>query len=296
MTTAPDDRAPALGAYALMCLIWGTTWLVIKVSLAYVPAFTAVGLRFVTAGAALALVARLRGVRDPIPWKLVSVLAVFLFGLNYVLTYTAETRLDSGLTAVLFGTLPFFMFAMGAIARERTTPRIWIGAAVAFGGVAVISLASQVQGSPLYALAAIGAALSSAFANLYAKRHAHHDPLRTLPPAMLLAGGVILAIGIVTEHPSLGAALDPRSLLALGYLALVGSGVAFFLNMWLLQRIASWIVGLSSLVIPVIAVSVGVIFGGEHVTARELLGAALVIAGLAVALTGQPSLTASSES
>ncbi|MDE2481433.1 MAG: EamA family transporter, partial [bacterium] len=286
MHERPKPAASTIAAYAVMCLIWGTTWLVIKVSLVYVPAFTAVGLRFLVAGAALAALARARGVRDPIPWKLVAVLATFLFGVNYLLTYTAETRLDSGLVAVLFGTLPFFMFAMGAIAHERTTPRIWIGAAVAFGGVAVISLASQVQASPFYALAAIGAALSSAFANLYAKRHAHHDPLRTLPPSMLLAGGVILVLGIVTEHPNWSAAVQPRSLLALGYLALVGSGLAFFLNLRLLQRIASWIVGLSSLVIPVIAVGVGVFFGGEHVTARELLGSALVVAGLAVALTG----------
>ncbi len=281
-----------LGAYALMCAIWGTTWLVIKVSLAYVPPLSGAGLRFVVAGAALGLVARARGVRGAVPWKLVLVLAAFLFGLNYVLTYLAETRLDSGLVAVLFGTLPFFMFAFGAIAHERTTPRIWIGAAIAFAGVGAISLGGQVQGSPLFALAAIGAALFSAFANVYAKRHAHHDPLRTLPPSMFIAGCSVFAIGLITEHPALRPLLSQASLFALAYLALVGSGIAFFLNLWLLQRIASWIVGLSSLVIPVIAVSVGIAFGGEHATVRELLGAALVIAGLAVALTGQRELTA----
>ncbi len=151
-----NERAGVAGAYAAMCSIWGTTWLVIKVALHYAPPMTGVGLRFVIAGLALGVVALFqRGTRGPVPWKLVGVLAVFLFGLNYIFTYTAETRLDSGLVAVLFGILPFFMFGLGHyLAHERTTPRIWVGAFVAFIGVAIISLGSQVQGSPLFALCA----------------------------------------------------------------------------------------------------------------------------------------------
>lgn len=281
--------AATLGAYSGMCAIWGTTWLVIKVSLQYVPPMTGVGMRFVIAGLALGAIGLFRrGPRPPTPWKLVAVLAAFLFGLNYIFTYTAETRLDSGLVAVLFGTLPFFMFGLGhSIARERTTPRIWIGALIAFIGVAVISLGSQVQGSPLFALAAIAAAASSAFANVYAKRHAHHAPLVTLPPAMISAGLIVGTIGVATEHPDWHVALSPPSLLALAYLALVGSGIAFVLNLWLLQRIAAWIVGLSSLIIPVLAVAVGVAFGNEHFTVREFAGSLAVVAGMAVALTNR---------
>ncbi|HEV7178740.1 MAG TPA: EamA family transporter [Candidatus Baltobacteraceae bacterium] len=284
-----NQRAGVLGAYAGMCAIWGTTWLVIKIALHYGPPMTGVGLRFVIAGLALGAV----GLTQPrpraaTPWKLVAVLAFFLFGLNYVCTYAAETRLDSGLVAVLFGTLPFFMFGLGHyVAHELTTPRIWIGAVIAFAGVAIISLGSQVQGSPLFALAAIVAAASSAFANVYAKRHAHHAPLVTLPPAMIIAGVVVGVFGALTEHPDWHAILSAPSLGAIGYLALVGSGIAFFFNLWLLQRIAAWVVGLSSLIIPVLAVTVGVVFGSEHFGAREILGSLAVVAGMAVALTKQ---------
>src|SRR6185437_13860919 len=105
------------------------------------------------------------------PWKLIAVLGAFLFGLNYILTYTAETHVSSGLTAVLFGVLPFFMFGMGHyLIGERTTLVTWLGALLAFGGVALISLAADIHGSVWYAFAAIGAAASSAFANVYAKR------------------------------------------------------------------------------------------------------------------------------
>jgi drug/metabolite transporter (DMT)-like permease len=276
-------------AYAVMCAIWGTTWLGIKVSLQYAPPVAGAGLRFVIAGLAMYAVAlAMRKTVPPrrMPWKLIAVLAVFLFGLNYILTYTAETHVSSGLTAVLFGVLPFFLFAMGHyLIGERTTAITWVGAVLAFAGVAVISLQSDVHGSIWYALAAVGAACSSAFANVYAKRHAHNDPLVTLPPSMLLAGIAVAAIGFAAEHPDVHRAFSPPSWGALLYLAIAGSGIAFFLNLWLLQRVAAWIVGLSSLIIPVIAVAVGVVFGGEQFGVRELLGAALVIAGVWIALS-----------
>jgi drug/metabolite transporter (DMT)-like permease len=284
-----DGRAGVVAAYAGMCAIWGTTWLAIKVSLHYLPPMTGVGLRFAIAGSLLYAVAAasgaLRPVRD-VPWKLVLVLACFLFGLNYVLTYVAETRLDSGLVAVLFGTLPFFVFAFGhALANERTTPRIWFGAVVAFAGVAVISLAGAIRGSPLFALAAVAAAAVSAFGNVYAKRHSHHDPLLTLPPAMLLAGLAVGALGLTFERPHWDLALKPESLAALLYLAILGSGVAFFLNLWVLHRVAAWIVGLSALIIPVIAVAVGIFLGGEIFTRREIIGCGLVVLGIWIALS-----------
>lgn len=272
-----------------MCGIWGTTWLVIKVSLHYAPPLTGAGLRFIIAGLAMyafAIAMRKTLPLREMPWKLIAVLAFFLFGLNYILTYTAETHVSSGLTAVLFGVLPFFMFGMGHyLIGERTTAVTWLGALIAFGGVAVISLEADVHGSVWYVLAAIAAAASSAFANVYAKRHAHNDPLVTLPPSMLIAGIAVAAMGFGAEHPDVHRAFSLPSWGALLYLALAGSGVAFFLNLWLLQRIAAWIVGLSSLIIPVIAVTVGVAFGGEQFGPRELLGAALVIAGVWIALS-----------
>lgn len=283
-----------------MCLIWGTTWLFIKIGLAYIPPLTGVGLRFVIAGAALFVVAALRRKIPPLrdwPWKLICVLAAFLFGLNYILTYTAETRIDSGLVAVLFGMTPFFTFAFGHfLAGERTTWQIWLGALVALAGVALISLGGQVQASPWYAVAAIGAAFSSAFANVYAKRHSHHDALTTLPPAMLLSGVVVFGIASVFERTDWHAALMPQSLGVLCYLALFGSGVAFFLNLWVLQRIPVWIVGLSALIIPVLAVAIGALAGGERFGIRELAGAVLVIAGITASLVQRGRSDFASES
>ncbi len=286
-------RAGVVLAYASMCAIWGTTWLGIKVGLRYLPPLSGAGVRFVIAGLLLYALAKMQGrilpARDT-PWKLIAILAVFLFGVNYVLTYTAETHLSSGLVAVLFGVLPFFTFGFGHyLVNERTTVRTWMGAALAFGGVAVISLAGDVRGSFLYALAAIAAAASSAFANVYAKRHSRHAPIVILPPAMLAAGCFMTIAAVFIERPSVTAALSPASVGAVLYLAVVGSGIAFFLNMWLLQRIEAWIIGMSALIIPVIAVIVGIAFGGEAFSVRNLIGAAFVIVGVWIALTYRPA-------
>lgn len=271
-----------------MCAIWGTTWLAIKFGLATLPVITGVGLRFLLGGIFLYGVAFAWGKAVPLrelPWKLIAVLAATLFGLNYLLTYEAEVGLSSGLVAVLFGTLPFFMFAFGHyLVDEKTTVQTWIGAVLAFAGVAVISLTGDARGSIWYVIAVISAAMVSAFANVYAKRHSYVDPIVVLPPAMLLAGIVLAVAGFAIERPAL-ALFTVHALVPIAYLAIFGSGIAFFINLWLLQRLDAGIVGLSALIIPVLAVIVGIIFGGEAFGVRDVIGAALVIVGVWVALT-----------
>lgn len=271
-----------------MCAIWGTTWLAIKFGLATLPVITGVGLRFLLGGIFLYGVAFAWGKVVPpprLPWKLITVLAATLFGLNYLLTYEAEVGLSSGLVAVLFGTLPFFMFGFGHyMVDEKTTIQTWIGAVLAFAGVAAISLTGDARGSIWYVIAVISAAMVSAFANVYAKRHSHVDPIVVLPPAMLLAGIVLAASGFAIERPPL-ALFNVHALVPIAYLAIFGSGIAFFINLWLLQRLDAGIVGLSALIIPVLAIIVGIVFGGEAFGVRDVIGAALVIVGVWVALT-----------
>lgn len=293
--TSVASRASVIAAYAGMCLIWGTTWLGIKIGLQTLPPLTGVGLRFAIAGLLLAIVAAARGEIRPLrayPWRVIAVLGLLLFSLNYVLNYVAETRLDSGLVSVLFGTMPFFTFAIGAsMIGERARLVVLLGAILAFAGVAVISLAGEIRGSMLFVLCGIAAAATAALGNVYAKAHSHQPPLVTLPPAMFLSGAIVTVLGLLFERTQWSAVLTPQSLGALLYLAIFGSCIAFFLMMWLLQRIPAYTVSLGSLIYPIVALSVGVAFGGEHVGARELAGSALVIAGLALALAprGEPS-------
>jgi O-acetylserine/cysteine efflux transporter len=215
-------------------------------------------------------------------------LALTMFGLNYALTYLAETHLASGLVAVLFGTMPFFIFGFAhAMVGERASRATIAGALLAFVGVATISLVGNARGDVLYVVAALIASASSGFANVYLKRFAASEPFATLPPAMILAGIGLTASGLAFEHVDAARAFAPISLIALAYLALCGSALAFYLNHWLLQRITSGAMGLSALIIPAIAVAIGALAGGEHLSARDGLGALLVIIGIWIAL-GRP--------
>lgn len=282
---------PAL--YAFMCLIWGTTWLAIKIGLHTMGPLTGVGLRFLIAGVLLFGVAALRREIRPVrelPWKLIGVFAIFTFACDYSLLYVAETHVDSGLTSVLFGTLPFFTFFFAwLLAKERITARMAIGSVGAFTGVAVISLGGGVHGSPLYALAAIGAAVAASFATAYAKRVPAVSPLATLPPAMTIAGIAILLAGMLFEHTDWHHAFTGSSLAALLYLAVAGSGVAFCCMLWLLERLPAGTIGMASLTFPVIAITAGVLFGGEHFGGRDVIGSVLVLCGMAIALVPVPA-------
>jgi drug/metabolite transporter (DMT)-like permease len=283
-------NARVVAAYAAMCAIWGTTWIAIKIALTGFAPLGGAGARFIVAGLFL-YAARAFAPRsgNPPQWRLILVLALTMFGGNYVLTYYAETRISSGLTAVLFGTMPFFIAGLGfAMLGERISSRSLAGALLALAGVAAISLSGEGGAWPAIA-ATLAASALSAFAYVYIKQHADSDPLQTLPPAMLFSGVVMALAGVLLEHPNPRAFLAAPPLLATLYLGIAGSGIAFFLNLWLLQRLAAWTVGLSSLLVPVMAVAIGALAGHEMFGARELTGAALVCAGIWLATAGTPA-------
>ena len=140
-------------------------------------------------------------------------------------------------------------------------------------------------GELIYLLAALTATFLSSYGNVYLKRYADCDPFLTLPPAMLVAGAGQTAAGAFLTPIDLHSALTPAPILATLYLAFFGSGVAFYLNHWLLQRLPTWVVSFSALVIPVIAVIAGALFAQESFGMRELIGAALVVAGVWIALS-----------
>ena len=147
-----------IAAYAAMVLIWGTTWLGIKIALTGLSPIAGSGVRFVIAALLMYGVASLLGVqrRRSAPLHLIVVLAGAMFGMPYALTYLAETHLASGIVAVLFGTVPFFTFALAfAFLKERPGPLVVAGAVAAFAGVALISLNAGSGAGPAYIAATL---------------------------------------------------------------------------------------------------------------------------------------------
>jgi drug/metabolite transporter (DMT)-like permease len=275
--------------YAMLVLIWSSTWLAIKLGLEDVPPLLGAGIRFALAGALLLLVSavRRRSLRsDP---GLVVLLAALPFAVAYGLIYFGEQHIPSGLAAVLFGVMPLYSAALATLllADERPDRRLVTGIGVAIAGLAVAYSESLALGddelAPLGAAACLVAPLASAVGNVAIKRRAALlDAVVLNGWAMLLGGGLLLAASLPGED---WGAAEPTAQ-AVGsvlYLALVGSAVPFVVLTILLRELPAVTMSYVALLLPFGALAVGAVGGGEALTAPALAGAALVAAGLVVA-------------
>ena len=277
--------------YALLCLIWGSTWLVIKVGYGGLGPFNVAGLRFFLAAAILAVLVPLLGARWPAgrkEWALVAWVGLTLFCADYGLIYWAEQFLDSGLTAILFATLPLItvLMAHAYLPGDRITPQRLAGTLIAFLGVAAL-FADHVRLDPSEAgpmLAVVGACVFAAAAGIASKRHggALH-PAALNAPAMLVGALALVGASILSGD---GFAI-PREIStwsAIAYLAIAGSVVTFLIYFTLLKTWSVTSMSFISVFTPAVALLLGFALLGERLTGLTALGALLILAGVALAL------------
>src|SRR5687768_14750172 len=176
-----------LPLYVLLCLIWGSTWIVIKVGYGGLGPFNVAGLRFLVAGAVMAAVARATRARWPrgrTEWTAVAVVGLLMFAGDYGLIYWAEQYIESGLTAVLFATLPLMtlFIARALLPGERITAQKLTSSLLALVGTTAL-FADRLRldsGAVTPMLAVLAAVLCAAIASVVSKRDAHDMPPATL--------------------------------------------------------------------------------------------------------------------
>ena len=286
-----SGQASKFALFTLLCLIWGSTWLVIKVGYGGLGPFTVASLRFLIASAVLSAIVPMAGARWPrgrSEWTLVFVVGLLLFGGDYGLIYWAEQYIDSGLTAILFGTFPLvtMICAHFYVPGEQLTARKTAGAALAFVGVvALFGDRLNVSASALWPMAAVvGAVVCAAVSNVATKRHGGGLHSAALNATSTMVGAIVLGAMAVLMGESLRLPPDARSWLAVGYLALVGSVLAFLIYFSLLKTWASTTVSFFAVFTPIIAVVLGTVFLGERLSAWSLAGSALILSGVALTL------------
>jgi len=286
--------SPALlvGAFAVLCLIWGSTWAAIRIGLAGIPPFTGVSLRFAIASALLFVLGLLRGVplgRSALERRLWVVNGLLSFAVSYGVVYWAEQWVPSGLTAVLFATYPLFVAIVAhfLLPEEALNLREALGIAAGFLGVGVIF--SEDLSSLGGAGVALGAAVLlispfvSAVSSVAIKRWGggmHPFSLTTVPMAIGAAATGLVALGAERGKPLVWSGTSVAALL---YLAIAGSAVTFTLYYWLLSHMPAKRLALITYIIPVEAVLLGTALG-ERLTARVVAGSALVVLGVALAV------------
>ncbi|MFQ5528131.1 MAG: DMT family transporter [Thermoanaerobaculia bacterium] len=286
------QRPLIAGAIALLVLIWGTTWAVIRLGLEGVPPFAGVSLRFLLAAAILLLLARPLGVPDqrgPLLYRIWLVQTTFSFCVSYGVVYWAEQWVPSGLASIVFATMPLFvaLFAHWRLPAEPLRLGQLAGVVGGFLGVVVLfsddlTLAARSE-ILVPAVALLVSPIAAATAHVYVKKWGSGiHPMNVITVPMMLTGAAMGALSLIVETDR-SIKLDFQSVGALLYLAILGSVVTFTVYYWVLERIAATRLALITLAIPMVAVLVGTVFLDEPFSARTAAGAALVLVGVGVA-------------
>jgi drug/metabolite transporter (DMT)-like permease len=285
------ERRLAWIAWIAVCLIWGTTYLGIRISLETMPPMLMAGLRWTFAGGLLAAYMMSRGERLPRPsaWGHAVLLGFLMLVLGNGGVVWAEMFVPSGLAAVIVASSPFWMAGVEALRSdgERMTRRTAVGLTLGFLGIVVLIWPELAQGPGgrgfVFGVVALQiACLGWSIGSSYSKRHGRSENVFMTTAAQMLAGGVMmLAIGTVRgEWATIG--FSTRTALAFGYLSTIGAIGGFVAYTYALRHLPVSLVSLYAYINPVIAVALGVAVLGEPFTARMALAAALVFGGVAI--------------
>ncbi|MFQ5704812.1 MAG: DMT family transporter [Gemmatimonadales bacterium] len=276
-----------------LSLIWGSTWLFIKVGLQDLPPLTFATVRFVLAIGVLLPVVAMRHSklpRDFSDWTLMIGTGVLLFAVTYGLVFWGEQHISSGMAALLFSTFPLFglVIAHFHLHDERMTPAKMVGTILGIAGVALV-LSNQLEATGELAFWAsagiVGSAGAAAYADVLIKaRGGHLDP--TLLTLVQMCGGVVplAALSLYAEGNPLGLTWSPRAVISTLYLALVGTALGFVLLYWLFKHMDVTRTMLITFVTPLVAVALGVVVLHEEFSWRAATGGAAIIAGLGFAI------------
>jgi drug/metabolite transporter (DMT)-like permease len=280
-----------IALFALLCTIWGSTWLVIKVGYGGLGPFNVAAIRFFVAGVVfipVAIAMKARAPRGHAEWTLVLWVGVTLFAADYGLIYWGETRIESGLTAVLFAILPLVTALMAHLylPEEPLTARKLAGVVLAIAGVAALFTDSlRVDVSKIVPMLAIVAStVCAALASMATKKHglALH-PAALNAPAMIV-GAILLAAASLVAGDGFAIPRDASTWGAILYLALAGSVVAFLAYFTLLKTWHATTLSFIAVFTPVLALALGFVFLRERPTRWTALGTLLILAGVVLAL------------
>ena len=276
--------------WLVLCGIWGSTWLFIKLGLEDLPPITFAGIRFVIACAILFLIIRIRDIALPrarSDWILLAVTGILAFGLNYGLIFWGEQYISSGLAALLQATIPAFglVFAHFHLPGERLSWSKIGGVVLGVCGVALVfsnQLAVAGRQAVAGCVAMIFSSIFVAYSNVLVKAYG-----KNLNPAIMAAGQMffglllLLAVGLPLEGNPFRFHWTPMAVIALLYLAVVGSVIAFLLYYWLVLNMDVTKSMLIALVTPVVAVLLGMLVLDEEFGWRTLAGGAMIMLGIA---------------
>lgn len=287
--------ASILASFAIIYLFWGATFLAIKIGDRALPPEVLAALRFLAAGAILYAWGWARGWPHPRwrEWRAVAVVAVFMFPIGYGIQFWAETRVPSGVTAVIVALVPLWVAALETwgFRSDPASAKVLGGCLLGIAGMGVLMAGGGARAHlPLWpVLALVVAAFAWSLGTVLIPRLAMPRSPGMSAAAQMLAGGAMLA-GVAAgagEWRGLhwAAVFTPAAFWSLAYLVVPGSVVAYGAFVWLLTRVAAVRVATYALVNPVVALFLGWGWGGEALSAASLAGSVIILGALALVLS-----------
>lgn len=283
----PVSRQRFLIVAALLALyfIWGSTYLAMRVAIDSFPPFMMAGLRYLIAGVLMYIFLRLRGAPVPDGMQLSGAVAVgglLLLGGNGSLAY-AQQWVATGLAAVAIATVPLWTVIFSSLWGKSSTGREWLGITLGLAGVVLLSLGDNMRASPLGAALLLFAAASWSFGSVWSKYLRLPDGLMGSATQML-GGGVLLLLWSLVMGEKLTAAPAAKPLLAMAYLIVFGSFLAFSSYLYLLKTVRPALATSYAYVNPLIAIWLGMTFLGERITPLEFAAMPLILGAVVLVM------------
>lgn len=283
-----SDKMKILVGYIFISLVWGSTWLAIRLGLDSLTPLISAGLRFFLASILIFFVIKIK--TFPLHNDARSIGLYFFMGfcsfvIPFGLVYWAEQFIPSGLTSVLFGVFPFsvYLFSLLLLDNEQTDKYKLLSVIVGFIGILIIfydGVNVDVENHLVGLIAVVvSAIMQGSVAVVIKKWGGHLNSFSMNGPPLLIAGISMIIFAFLFEDSSTWN-FDQNAILSITYLAVFGTILAFSIYFWLLKRINAVLLSLSSFITPIIAVLLGWIFLNEQLSQQVLLGTLFVLMGI----------------
>jgi drug/metabolite transporter (DMT)-like permease len=285
-SAARTHRFTVVLCFLSIYFIWGSTYLAIRYAVETIPPLYTAGIRHLAAGTILLLWCLAKRLRPT--WQQIRasiIIGTFFFLIGHGTLHWAEQKVPSGLASLLIASEPIWVFLMSAAAARqlRWNRTLLLGILLGLSGVGLLMGRSALVSAPgvfVGSLAVVLGAVSWSVGVVYSRRsHLSGHPLLLSALSLLAGSAQLLLVGTIAGeyHGFALASVSMRSWLALAYLILFGSVVAFTAYNWLLEHYSPTLVATHTYVNPIVAVLLGWLFAGEVVTLNVLLSSALVI-------------------
>ena len=270
-----------LGVY----LIWGSTYLAIRIALEGFPPFLMAAIRFPIAGGLMFAFLRWRGVPSPTPrqWLNCLITGTLLLGMGNGLVCYAEQTVASGIAAVAVASVALFIAIFAGLFGQWPSRLEWAGLIIGFVGVVVLNFGGDLRASPVGAAALVFATIGWAFGSVWSRQQDMPQPMMSAA-AQMLGGSLSLALIALARGEHIAAMPGVHALLAMGYLLVAGSIVGFSAYIYLLHHTRPALASSYAYVNPPVAVLIGVALAGESVDRIEIAGMIVILAGV-IAIT-----------